>query len=110
MHDCIHVTDGDDNTVKVVSHRPSTVRQDKICPLCSGETERVGVTYFYQGVDLGKYEVNKCKRCGEEILGIDAQKEIQRKADELGLYWVGLGLKSFQKVMSDKSVDSFTQR
>lgn len=76
-------------------------RQDKICPLCSGETERVEVTYFYQGVDLGKYEVNKCKRCGEEICGIDAQKEIQRRADKLGLYWVGLGPKSFQKVYAD---------
>lgn len=108
MHDCIHVAGEVDDVVKVASHRLSRARQDKICPFCSGETERVGVTYFYQGVNLGKYEINKCKRCGEEILSIDVQKEIQRRADELGVYWVGLGLKSFQKVMSDKSVESFT--
>ena len=105
-HDCIHVPGKVNDVIKVAGHRISTTRQDKICPFCSGKTERVKVTYFYQGVDLGKYEVNKCKRCGEEILGIDTQKEIQRRADKLGLYWVGLGPKPFQKVYADEGMKS----
>ena len=39
-------------------------------------------------------------------MGIDVQKEIQRRADELGLYWVGLGAKSFQKVYADEGMGS----
>ncbi len=64
------------------------------CPLCEAELERKKLTYEYADVDLGKFDADVCKECGERFFTEEASKEIDKKAKELGVW----GLSATTKV------------
>ena len=58
----------------------------KICEECRGRIEKKQVDYILLGKNLGKFEAEVCKKCGEEVFDEEVSDKIERKAKELGLW------------------------
>ena len=62
------------------------------CEECNGTIITQTVDYDYLGEHIGKYEAEKCSKCGEIVFDESVSDDIERKVKEKGLY--GLGAKT----------------
>jgi len=62
------------------------------CPICNGKLKKVKADYDYYDINFGKFDAEKCLKCGEIFFTEEASDEIDRIAKEKGLW--GLERKS----------------
>jgi YgiT-type zinc finger domain-containing protein len=66
----------------------------KRCPICEGEVEKVRTKIEVEGVVLAEdYEVEKCKKCGEEFYTLEQMSFLRKRAEEKGMWGHGLKLR-----------------
>ena len=59
------------------------------CPVCSGGMKKSGEPYAFGDAVLGKFEAEKCVKCGEVFFSEDSSDQIDEKAKKLGLWGMG---------------------
>src|SRR3989344_6586629 len=58
----------------------------KICEECNGNIEKKLVDYILLGKNMGKFEAEVCRNCGEQVFDEDVSNKIEKKAKQLGLW------------------------
>lgn len=56
------------------------------CPVCDSKLIKGAEPYFFNGINLGKFDAEKCIKCNEVFFTEKASDEIDKKAKELGLW------------------------
>ncbi len=57
---------------------------------CGGEVTNKKVNFDLYGINLGKFEAEICKKCGEELFSEEVSKEIDKSAKKRGLWGLKL--------------------
>lgn len=66
----------------------------KACPVCRGKVEKAKTEIKIEGVTLAEnYEVEKCRKCGEEFYTLEQMSFLRKRAEEKGIWGHGLKLK-----------------
>ena len=59
------------------------------CPNCGVKMKSANEPYIYNGIELGKFDSEKCQKCGEVFFTEESSDAIDAKAKELGLWGIG---------------------